>query len=99
MGGAPNRKPRSGERMQPRAQALGNDGPEGAKETHADVDPLPLLVFLFIVRMIWWFLIVAVAAGAAVWAVLSAYIRVRQRLSNAANRPPGPDQPEPGHDL
>jgi hypothetical protein len=54
---------------------------------------------LFIVRMIWWFLIVAVAAGAAVWAVLSAYIRVRQRLSNAANRPPEPDQPEPGHDL
>jgi hypothetical protein len=49
--------------------------------------------------MIWWFLIVAFAAGAAVWAVLSAYVRVRQRLSNAANRPPEPDRSEAGHDL
>jgi hypothetical protein len=57
------------------------------------------LISLIIVRMIWWFLIVAVAAGAVVWAVLSAYVRVRQRLNNAQNRPPEPDQPEPGHEL
>jgi hypothetical protein len=49
--------------------------------------------------MIWWFLIVAVAAGAVVWAVLSAYVRVRQRLSNAANRRQEPGRREPGHDL
>jgi hypothetical protein len=35
--------------------------------------------------MIWWFLIVAVAAGAVVWAALSAYILVRKRLRRAAN--------------
>jgi hypothetical protein len=40
--------------------------------------------------MIWWFLIVLCAAGAVVWAVLSAYVRVRQRLNNAQNRPPEP---------
>jgi len=34
-----------------------------------------------------WFLIVAVAAGAAVWAALSAYILVRKRLKRAANLP------------
>jgi hypothetical protein len=38
-------------------------------------------------RMIWWFLIVAVAAGAVLWAALSAYLQVRQRLRNAENRP------------
>jgi hypothetical protein len=37
--------------------------------------------------MIWWFLIVAVAAGAVVWAALSAYILVRKRLRRAANLP------------
>jgi hypothetical protein len=37
--------------------------------------------------MIWWFLIVAVAAGAVVWAALSAYIQVRKRLKRAANVP------------
>jgi len=31
--------------------------------------------------MIWWFLIVAVAAGAVVWAVLSAYVRVEPEES------------------
>jgi len=35
--------------------------------------------------MIWWFLIVAFAAGAVVWAGLSAYIQVRKRLRRAAN--------------
>jgi hypothetical protein len=35
--------------------------------------------------MIWWFLIVAIAAGAVVWAALSAYIQVRKRLKRAAN--------------
>jgi hypothetical protein len=40
------------------------------------------------VRMIWWFLIVAVAAGAALWAALSAYVKVRERLRKAENRPP-----------
>jgi len=37
--------------------------------------------------MFWWFLIVAVAAGAAVWAALSAYILVRKRLKRAENLP------------
>jgi hypothetical protein len=54
------------------------------------------LISLIIVRMIWWFLIVLVAAGAVVWAVLSAYVRVRQRLNNAQNRPPEPGQ---GHEI
>jgi hypothetical protein len=36
--------------------------------------------------MIWWFLIVAVAAGAVLWAALSAYVRVRDRLRRAENR-------------
>ena len=49
--------------------------------------------------MIWWFLIVLVAAGAVVWAVLSAYVRVRQRLNSAQNRPPEPDQSEADHEL
>jgi len=39
--------------------------------------------------MIWWFLIVVVAAGAVVWAALSAYVQVRQRLIRAENRPRG----------
>jgi hypothetical protein len=38
--------------------------------------------------MISWFLIVAVAAGAALWAALSAYVKVRERLRKAENRPP-----------
>ncbi|HZP18327.1 MAG TPA: hypothetical protein VFB00_10200 [Terriglobales bacterium] len=46
--------------------------------------------------MIWWFLIVAVAAGAVLWAVLSAYVQVRQRLAKAENRPPG--QTPAGHE-
>jgi hypothetical protein len=37
--------------------------------------------------MFWWFLIVAVAAGAVVWAGLSAYIQVRKRLRRADNSP------------
>jgi hypothetical protein len=44
--------------------------------------------------MIWWFLIVAIAAGAVLWAALSAYIRVRQGLTKAENRPPEPDPPD-----
>jgi len=40
--------------------------------------------------MIWWFLMVAVAAGAVVWAALSAYIQVRRRLKRAANLPNEP---------
>jgi hypothetical protein len=43
--------------------------------------------------MIWWFLIVAVAAGAVLWAALSAYVWVRQRLHNAENQPSDSDQP------
>jgi hypothetical protein len=39
--------------------------------------------------MIWWFLLVAVAAGAMLWAALSAYVMVRERLINAENRPAG----------
>jgi len=37
--------------------------------------------------MIWWFLIVAAAAGAVLWAGLSAYLQVLQRLRNAENKP------------
>jgi hypothetical protein len=44
--------------------------------------------------MFWWFLIVAVAAGAVVWAVLSAYIQVRNRMRRAANK-----HPEAHHDI
>ena len=36
--------------------------------------------------MFWWFLIVAVAAGAVLWATLSAYVRVRERLRKAENK-------------
>jgi len=49
--------------------------------------PLRSLVSLSVVRMIWWFLIVAAAAGAVLWAGLSAYLQVRQRLRNAENKP------------
>jgi len=42
--------------------------------------------------MIWLFLLVLCAAGAVVWAALSAYVRVRQRLNNAQNRPPEPGE-------
>jgi hypothetical protein len=42
--------------------------------------------------MIWWFLIVALAGGAVLWAVLSAFVRVRQRLRNAENKPLEPGQ-------
>jgi hypothetical protein len=45
------------------------------------------------VRMIWWFVMVAAAAGAVVWAVLSAYIQVRDRIRRAENR-----RSEPGHE-
>jgi hypothetical protein len=41
--------------------------------------------------MIWWFLIIALAAGAVLWAVLSAAIWVRQRLRNAENEPVEPE--------
>jgi hypothetical protein len=37
--------------------------------------------------MLWWFLILAVAAGTVLWAALSAYFRVQERLRNAENRP------------
>jgi hypothetical protein len=48
--------------------------------------------------MIWWFLIVAVAAGAVVWAVLSAYIQVRERIRRAENRHAKPaNETEAGH--
>jgi hypothetical protein len=39
--------------------------------------------------MFWWFLIVAAAAGAVLWAALSAYVRVRERLKKAENKPVG----------
>jgi len=42
--------------------------------------------------MIWWFLTVAAAAGAVLWAGLSAYLQVRQRLRNAENRGRHSDQ-------
>jgi hypothetical protein len=43
------------------------------------------------VRMIWWFLIVAVASGAVLWALASSYVWVRQRMRNAENRPTPPE--------
>jgi len=36
--------------------------------------------------MFWWFLIVAVAAGAVLWAALSAYVKVRERWQKTQNR-------------
>ena len=36
--------------------------------------------------MFWWFLIVAIAAGSVLWAALSAYVQVRERLRKAENR-------------
>jgi len=46
--------------------------------------------------MIWWFLIVALSGGAVLWAVLSAFVRVRQRLRNSENKPFEPEQPTGG---
>jgi hypothetical protein len=42
--------------------------------------------------MIWWFLIVAAAGGAVLWAAVSAYVQVRQRLRNSENRPETAEQ-------
>jgi hypothetical protein len=39
--------------------------------------------------MIQWYLMEAGAAAAVIWAVLSAYIRVRVRMRRAENRPAG----------
>ena len=36
--------------------------------------------------MIWWYLIVVGAAGAVLWAALSAYVWVRQRLRQAEHQ-------------
>jgi len=47
--------------------------------------------------MIWWFLVVAVAAGAVVWAVLSAYIQVRDRMRRSQNQHTEGHEPEAGH--
>jgi hypothetical protein len=48
--------------------------------------------------MFWWYLIVAVAAGAVVWAVLSAYIQVRNRMRRSQNRQlDHGEETEPGH--
>jgi len=48
--------------------------------------------------MFWWFLIVAIAGGAVVWAVLSAYIQVRDRMRRAENRHPEVErETEPSH--
>ncbi|HZR64100.1 MAG TPA: hypothetical protein VFA85_03075 [Terriglobales bacterium] len=48
--------------------------------------------------MIWWFLIVAVAAGTIVWAVLSAYIQVRDRMRRSQNQHhEGGHEAETGH--
>jgi hypothetical protein len=44
--------------------------------------------------MIWWFLIVTMASGAVLWAVLSAYVWVRQRLRNAENKPEERGEPQ-----
>jgi hypothetical protein len=46
--------------------------------------------------MIWWFLIVAVASGAVLWALVSSYVWVRQRLRNAENRPNPPEHGSTG---
>ncbi len=59
----------------------------------------PQFDILNLVRMIWWFLLVLVAAGAVVWAALSAYVRVRQGLTKAENRPPDHEHHESEHDL
>jgi hypothetical protein len=33
--------------------------------------------------MIWWFVILAVSAGAVLWAAIAAYLRVRRHLKNS----------------
>jgi hypothetical protein len=45
-----------------------------------------ILLSLPVVRMFWWFLMVAVAAGAVLWAALSAYVKVRERWQKTQNR-------------
>lgn len=47
--------------------------------------------------MFWWFLIVGVAAGAVVWASLSAYLQVRERLRRAENRASEPEREARAH--
>jgi hypothetical protein len=44
------------------------------------------LIFLPIVRMLWWFLILAFGAGSALWAGLSICFRVRRHIKEAAAR-------------
>jgi len=45
-----------------------------------------VLLSLPVVRMFWWFLMVAVAAGAVLWAALSAYVKVRERWQKTQNQ-------------
>jgi hypothetical protein len=37
--------------------------------------------------MIWWFVILALSAGAVFWAGVSAYLRVKDHLTGAASLP------------
>jgi fatty acid desaturase len=39
-----------------------------------------VLISLDIVRMLWWFLILACSAGAVLWAGMAAYLRVRRHM-------------------
>jgi hypothetical protein len=52
---------------------------------------------LLSVRMMWWFLMLVVAAGVVLWAAMSAYLRVQKRLRRAENRPSPGEQPRIDH--
>jgi len=42
--------------------------------------------------MIWWFLILALSAGAVLWAGIAAYLRVRRHMSPNASARKGADR-------
>jgi len=45
--------------------------------------------------MLWWFLILAVSAGAVLWAGMAAYLRVHRHMQNASKKEEadqGPDK-------
>jgi len=47
--------------------------------------------------MIWWFLILAAGVGAAVWAAISAYLRVHRHLKDASASKKETGEQEPDH--
>jgi putative exporter of polyketide antibiotics len=39
--------------------------------------------------MMWWFIILSLSAGAALWAGVSAYLRVRRHMKHGVPKEPG----------